>query len=196
MKWIGLTGGIATGKSTVSRLLVSRGHAVIDADRLSREVVAPGTDGYREIVGEFGSEIVADNGEIHRKRVGEIVFQDRAKLARLEGIIHPRVRKRTEELRRELEAEGRDIAFYDVPLLFEKKMKPLFDRVVVVACSPDLQLDRLMKRDSLSLDEARKRISVQLPISEKARLSDDVIYNNGDLSDLERSVDAYLKKLG
>lgn len=195
MLWIGLTGGIATGKSTVARLIRARGHAVIDADQLAREVVQIGTEANLEIARVFGPDAVLDSGELDRKRIGEIVFGDRTKLALLESIIHPRVRALSMEKRRELEREGRKIAFYDVPLLYEKDMASLFDRVVVVACSEKTQLARLIARDGFSPDEAARRVAAQIPIGLKADRADDVIPNEGSLEDLEKEVDAYLARL-
>lgn len=195
MLWIGLTGGIATGKSTVSRLLRARGYAVIDADQLSREVVQIGTEAHREIASAFGPDAISDSGELDRKKIGAIVFSDRSKLALLESIIHPRVRRRAQELRDELAAEGREVAFYDVPLLFEKNMKGLFDRTVVVACSPETQLRRLILRDGFPEEEAKRRVASQIPIAEKTKLADDVIRNEGGMDELEKAVGDYLAKL-
>lgn len=195
MLWIGLTGGIATGKSTVARLIRDRGHAVIDADLLAREVVQIGTEANLEIARVFGPDAVLASGELNRKRIGEVVFSDRTKLALLEGIIHPRVRALSLERKRALESEGRSVAFYDVPLLYEKNMADLFDRVVVVACSEKTQLARLVARDGFPLDEAKRRIAAQLPIATKADRADDVIPNEGSLEDLEKEVAGYLKRL-
>lgn len=195
MLWIGLTGGIACGKSSVTRILRSKGLPVIDADELAREVVRSGTPGLAEVAQVFGPEAIGADGELNRKRIGELVFGHPEKLAQLEAIIHPRVRARQDEKRRELEARGERLAFYDVPLLFEKKMEPLFDRVVTVACTPELQIERLMARNSLSRPEAEVRIRAQIPIDEKVRRAHDVIWNNGDWAALELAVEAYLARL-
>lgn len=195
MLWIGLTGGIATGKSSVSRILKSSGYSVVDADQLAREVVSRGTPGYGEVIAEFGNDAITPSGELNRKRIGEVVFRDRSKLSRLEAIIHPRVRELAEKKKHELAQKGEKMAFYDVPLLFEKNMKPLFDRVVVVCCSPDVQLQRLMVRDGLSLEDAQRRIAAQLPILEKVKQADEVIENNGSLEDLQQRVQVLLKNL-
>ena len=195
MQWIGLTGGIATGKSTVSRILVQRGHAVVDADQLARDVVKAGTDGYQAVVQAFGPDAVAPNGELDRKKIGAIVFRDKSKLDLLESIIHPRVKKLAQTKREELAFEGRKLAFYDVPLLFEKSMKPLFDHVVVVACRPEVQLERLIKREGLSEEEAKRRISAQLPIIDKVKLADAVIRNDGSVGDLEKAVADFLARI-
>lgn len=195
MLWIGLTGGISTGKSTVARLIRDRGFSVIDADQLAREVVQIGTEANLEIVRVFGPGAVLSTGELDRKRIGEIVFSDRTKLALLEGIIHPRVRALSLEKKAELAKRGMTIAFYDVPLLYEKNMVELFDRVLVVACSERTQLARLIARDGFSPEEAARRIAAQIPIATKADLADDVISNEGSLADLAKEVDAYLARI-
>ena len=188
MRWIGLTGGIASGKSTVSRILIDEGLAVIDADLLAREVVAPGTDGYREVVALFGEGAVFEDGSLNRALIGSIVFADRSRLAALEAIIHPRVRARSLELRSYFDAAGCDVAFYDVPLLFEKGMREMFDRVVLVTCSPETQLTRVMARDGLSREAALARVAAQMPMAEKVSLADIVIENDGGLQELRTAV--------
>lgn len=195
MLWVGLTGGIACGKSTVSRILIARGYAVVDADELAKQAVRPGSEGHAQVVAEFGPDAVLSSGEINRKRVAEVVFADRSKLDRLEQIIHPLVRKLCAEERERLKAEGRKLAFYDVPLLFEKKMQTMFDRTVVVACTAAQQKSRLISRDGLSPSEADRRLRAQIPIDEKRAMSDEVIENMGSISDLEVAVSAYLGRL-
>lgn len=195
MLWIGLTGGIASGKTTVARILRSRGCAVVDADELSRRAVQSGTSGFDDIVQAFGRDIVGGDGELDRKKLGQIVFSDATSLARLEEIIHPRVRELAAREKDRLKNEGHQFAFYDVPLLFEKNMTPLFDLVVAVICSRDEQIARLQKRDGFTYEEAQARLAAQMPIEEKAALADDVIKNAGSLGELELSVDKLLKKL-
>lgn len=195
MLWIGLTGGIATGKSTVSRLLRERGFVVVDADILSREAIEKGSQGFSQVVRKFGAELLTPEGDIDRKKLGTVVFADRAKLAALEDIVHPRVRALAAEKRAALEAQGNFAAFYDVPLLFEKKMEAFFDRVVVVACRPEIQRQRLVSRDGFTPEEADRRLSAQIPIDEKVKLAPFVIRNDADLGALEANVDTFLKNL-
>jgi dephospho-CoA kinase len=195
MLWVGLTGGIGSGKSTVSRLLRERGYTVVDADVLAREVAQAGTPAHSEIEAAFGRDVITDSGELDRKKLGAIVFADPTKRDLLEKIIHPRVRLLALEKRKALEAEGRSIAFYDVPLLFEKNMQDLFDEIVVVHCAPDLQLKRLMARDGSTKEAAEARIKAQMPLKDKVTLADVAIANDGDLAGLEREVDRALGTL-
>jgi dephospho-CoA kinase len=193
--WIGLTGGIASGKSTVSNLLRARGLAVVDADELAREVVQIGAPAHNEIRQAFGPEVFLASGELNRKKVGEIVFKDRSQLAKLEAILHPRIRELASRRRNELAVLGQKLAFYDVPLLFEKNMEKLFDIIVVVVAEPAKQLERLMKRDGFSREESERRLNAQIPIGEKAKRTSFVISNHGDLPALELAVDECLTRL-
>ena len=196
MLWIGLTGGIASGKSTVSALLRARGFAVVDADHLARLAIAPGSPGFNELTREFGTEVLNPDGTLDRKKLGALVFANPSRLAKLESIIHPRVRALATEKRAALEASGARAAFYDVPLLFEKKMEQLFDRVVVVSCRPETQLKRLLERDRLKPHEAEQRLRAQLPMSEKTSRADLIVENEGTLEDLERAVERLITDLG
>jgi dephospho-CoA kinase len=196
MRWIGLTGGISTGKSTVAEILRAKGYPVVDADQLAREVVQRGTEGHEEVTAAFGPDSVSDSGELNRKKIGEIVFRDSRQRAILEQILHPRIRALAETRRRELESRGLELAFYDVPLLFEKSLQVLFDRTVVVVCEPEEQIRRLMVRDGFGREEAERRLAAQMPIEDKVKLADDVIRNEGSIGDLESAVDQYLRRLG
>jgi dephospho-CoA kinase len=195
MKWIGLTGGIASGKSTVSEYIRTLGFDVIDADVLAREAVKSGTLGHAAIIKEFGTDAISADGELNRRKIGEIVFADKSKLAKLEQIIHPEVRVLALKHRQRLEASGKTIAFYDVPLLFEKAMEPMFDSIVVVSCTADIQLQRLMKRNGFTEAEAKRRIDVQIPLAEKISKAHAVIENNGTETHLHKAVDSFLIKL-
>lgn len=195
MRWIGLTGGIATGKSTVSNWLRTQGYAVIDADELARLVVAPGSEGLRQIVSHFGAEILDDDGNLDRRKLGALVFADREKLADLEGMIHPLVQAQVQSLRDRYEREGREFVFYDVPLLYEKKLQDQFDHIIVVAADEEIQKSRMRARDALSENEIEARLRSQLPMAEKIKVAHSIVENNGSREELERRLTQLVKQL-
>lgn len=195
LAWIGLTGGIATGKSTVSGLIRAHGIPVVDADELAREVIRPQTKGLQQVVSLFGPDVLAADGSLDRARMGQIVFRDRQKLDQLENIIHPLIRERVEELKRELRGAGHRIAIYDVPLLFEKNMESLFDGVIVVACGFEQQLQRFIARNGVDEVTARARIAQQLPIEDKVKRADWIVDNSGSKAQLEKNVKVLLEEL-
>jgi dephospho-CoA kinase len=177
---VGLTGGIATGKSTVTGLLASPSVRVVDADALAREVVEPGTSAHALIVAEFGRDVRRPDGRLDRARLGEVVFQDEAKRKRLEAITHPAIRARFEQLMADLERQGFDgILIWDAALLVESGGHNKMDKVVVVTTDPATQLRRLMARDGSTEEAARARTASQMPLAVKARAADYVIDNSG-----------------
>ena len=191
MKWIGLTGGIASGKSTVSEMLKTLGVPVVDADKLAHQALKVNQD---LIVQYFGSDILDENNRIDRKALGARIFTNPKNKKMLENIIHPYVQKRAAEKRELLQnASDATWAVYDIPLLFEKNRSEEFDRVVVVFCSLEQQKERLMKRNNLTEQEASDRLSVQLPLQEKKTKADDVIENTGTLEELKQKVLAWKK---
>lgn len=194
MKWFGLTGGIACGKSAVANLLTLRNYPVIDADQMAKLAVAPGTPGFAEVIKTF-PEVESGDGNIDRQALAALVFKNKERLHKLESIIHPWVRKLTELRRRKLASDGFLAAFYDVPLLFEGNLQSAFDKVIVVACEPKVQLARLMKRNQLTEDQAQARIAAQIPLSEKKAKADFVITNDGSFAELEPQVDRLLSFL-
>jgi dephospho-CoA kinase len=186
---VGLTGGIATGKSTVSAMFAHRGARVIDADLLAREVVAPGQPSYAEIVKEFGPDILQEDGQVDRKRLGAIVFRDPTMRKRLEVITHPAIRRRQERILSALGEEAFEgIVIWDAALLIESGGQKTMDRVVVVATDPATELQRLVAREQIPEDEARQRIASQMPISLKAKFADYVIDNSGTRAQTEARV--------
>ena len=195
MRWMGLTGGIATGKSTVSNWLKAHGYAVIDADELARLVVAPGSDGIRQILSQFGAEVLDEDGNLDRRKLGAVVFADREKLVELENIIHPLVQAQVQSLRDRYQREGRDFVFYDVPLLFEKNLQGQFDQVIVIAANESVQKERMRARDGLSENQIQNRFNSQVPMSEKIQKADYVIENNGTRAELEQKLADLLKNL-
>ena len=186
---VGLTGGIATGKSTVTAMLASPSVRVVDADALAREVVEPGTPALAQIVAEFGREVLQAEGRLDRARLGEIVFPDPVKRKRLEAITHPAIRARFEKIMADLERAGWDgILIWDAALLVESGGNKKMDRLVVVTTDAATQLRRLMARDGGSEEAARARTASQMPLAVKARYADYVIDNSGTPAQTEARV--------
>jgi dephospho-CoA kinase len=177
---IGLTGGIATGKSTFAAALRALGAPIVDADQLARAAVAKGSPGLAAVTAEFGEDVLTPAGELDRKRMGALVFADPAARARLEAAVHPAVRTLFRERVARLRAEGHDLAVYDVPLLYEANVEGEVDLAVVVWAPRESQIARLAARDGLSRAEAEARLAAQLPVDEKAARADAVIVNDGD----------------
>jgi len=184
---VGLTGGIGSGKSTVSVLLAERGAVVIDADQLAREVVAPGTPGLAAIVEAFGSEVVATDGALDRQALGAMVFGDDTARRTLEEIIHPRVRARAGAL--EARAAPGAIVVHDIPLLVETGQHVTFDVVVVVDVPVRTQIDRLVSQRGMSSDEAETRIAAQATREQRTGAADLVVDNAGPRTELAERVD-------
>lgn len=186
---VGLTGGIATGKSTVVENLRRHGVAVVDADALARAAVEPGAPGLAAIVEHFGADVLTADGNLDRKALGAIVFDDPAERRVLEAIVHPYVRLAIERWFEDVEREGRTLGIADIPLLFETGRAQDFDYVVVVACDAATQRDRLVARDNLSGPEADRRIASQWPIADKVHRADAVVWTDGTLADTARRTD-------
>ena len=185
---VGLTGGIGSGKSEVTRRLAALGAYVVDADVLAREVVEPGTPGLAAVAAEFGAEVLRPDGSLDRDRLGAIVFADPAARARLNAIVHPLVGAATAE--RFAAAPADAIVVHDVPLLVEVGLAAAYDVVLVVAATPETQGGRLVRARGMSADEARSRIASQAPLADKLAVADFVITNDGSLDDLDRQVQA------
>jgi len=186
---VGLTGGIATGKSTINVMLANPSVRVVDADALAREVVEPGTPAYQQIVTEFGKEILQPDGRLDRTRLGEVVFADAAKRKRLEAITHPAIRARFQQILADLEQAGFDgMLIWDASLLVESGGIKNMDRVVVVTTDAATQLRRLMTRDGSTEEAARARTASQMPLPVKARYGDYVIDNSGTPEQTEARV--------
>ncbi|HTG81981.1 MAG TPA: dephospho-CoA kinase [Geobacteraceae bacterium] len=188
MRVIGLTGGIASGKSTVANILARLGAAVVDADQLAREVVAPGEAAYRELVAEFGEAILKPDRTIDRPTLGKIVFADPAARKRLEAITHPAIGRMAEQRLAELKQAGAEIVFYVAPLLIEAGITSRVDEVWVVYLDEPTQLERLIVRDGISREDALRRLAAQMPMDEKKKYGTVVIDNRGTPEETERRV--------
>lgn len=191
----GLTGGIASGKSTVAARFRAQGLPVIDADVLAREVVAPGTDGLAEVVRAFGPEVLLPDGSLDRARVAAIVFADPDKRRQLNAIVHPRIAALTAERAAALSARGEPLACYEAALLVENRLADAFRPLVVVAAPEEVQLARVMARDGISAEQARARLAAQLPLADKIAVADYVIDNAGDRAATERQADEVLASI-
>ncbi|WP_407553687.1 dephospho-CoA kinase [Streptomyces sp. Pv4-95] len=190
---VGLTGGIGAGKSEVSRLLASYGAVIVDADRIAREVVEPGTPGLAAVAEEFGDGVLTPEGTLDRPKLGGIVFADPEKLKALNAIVHPLVGSRSAEL--EAAAGSEAVVVHDVPLLTENGLAPLYDLVVVVDAAPETQLDRLVRLRGMSEDEAKSRMAAQATREQRLAVADHVIDNDGPLEALEPQVRAVWERL-
>ena len=189
MKVVGLTGGIATGKSTVSAMLRRMGATVIDADEATRAVQAPGTEGLRRLAQEFGPTIVTADGELDRARLAEIAFNDPDARRRLNGIVHPLVRQWMAERQQEAAERGDQVVVLDIPLLFESRGAGVFEDVVLVYAPEELQVRRLVDLRGMTAQQARARIAAQMPIEEKRLLATRVIENTGTMARLQAQVE-------
>ena len=190
---LGLTGGIASGKSTVSTYLAQKGALIVDADLIARQVVAKKSSGLKQIVAKFGEEILTASGELDRKKLGKLVFSNKELLKALTDITGPLIRT---EILREIQAAKKaqvKLVVLDIPLLFETGYQTLCDKVMVVTIPSKLQLERVMKRDNLSAAEARKRIANQLPASKRNELADVLIDNSKSVAETYQQVLKWLK---
>jgi dephospho-CoA kinase len=198
MLHVGLTGSIAAGKSFVSGVLTELGCRVLDADETAREVVAPGSPGLREVVAKFGDSVIKSDGTLDRATLGATVFADADKRATLNSILHPYIIARQDERLREWEAlEPGGIAIVDAALMIESGGYKRFDKLIVVHCRPDVQLERLMTRDKLTRDEAERRIAAQMPQEEKKKFADYLIdTSDGFQAARQHTVEVYAELSG
>lgn len=186
---VGLTGGIGSGKSAVTRLLAGRGAVVVDADVVARGVVEPGTPGLAAVVGEFGEQVLRPDGSLDRAALGGRVFSDPAALSRLNAILHPLIGTRTAELLERARRDGARIVVHDVALLVEGRLASSYDVVVVVAAQPQTQVERLVRLRGMPEQEARQRIAAQASLEDKLAVADHVVCNDGPLEELGPQVD-------
>lgn len=187
---IGLTGSIATGKSTVANRFKEHGIPVVDADLIARQVVEPGSETLQKIAQAFGESALHADGTMNREEIGRQIFGNEEKRALLNGIIHPAIRKEMLRQKDHHLANGKKIVILDIPLLFESKLEHFVEQILVVATSREIQKQRLMARNGLTEQEAMERMNSQLSIDDKAKWADEVIRNDGTLEELEAQVDA------
>ncbi|MCL7747764.1 dephospho-CoA kinase [Halalkalibacter alkaliphilus] len=189
---IGLTGGIASGKSTVSEIIQSKGIPVIDADQISREVVEPKTEALQLIREHFGQSVINEDGTLARKKLGEIIFKHPEERQILNQIVHPAVRKRMSELKERYVEEGEKTIVFDIPLLFESDLFHLVDKVLLVYVDEETQLKRLMKRDMAGEQDAKLRIASQMPLQKKRERADAIIDNSSTVEETRRQLEEIL----
>ncbi len=190
---LGITGGIATGKSTAVEVFQKYDFPIVDGDQVARQVVEPGTPGGAAVVSEFGDDILQKNGSLDRKKLGRIVFSDKQKLDRLNQILNPYIRS---EILRQIEKGKSEapLVIADIPLMYEGHYDHYMDQVAVVYLPEEIQLERLMKRDNLSLEEASKRIKSQLSMEEKRRRADIFFDNQGTIQQLQEQITSWLRQ--
>ncbi|HLO10841.1 MAG TPA: dephospho-CoA kinase [Pseudoneobacillus sp.] len=193
---IGLTGGIASGKSTVSTMFKEMNIPVVDADVEARLAVMKGEAAYFQIIDTFGKDILLEDGEIDRQELGSIIFHQEEKRKLLNEIVHPEVRKRMMWQVEKAQQSGEEVIVLDIPLLFESKLTYMVEKTILVYVDYDIQLERLMKRNSLSIDDAKARIQSQMPLNEKIKLADAVINNNGSIEETNKQLINILTEFG
>ncbi len=193
---VGLTGGVASGKTTVSRFLKEEGAYIIDADQIARELVRPHTPAWKKLVRTFGTEILRKDGFIHRKKLADKVFRNLRQRQQLNQILHPRIRKEMERRTREIgKKDPEAIVVIDAPLLVELGEHRRMDRVIVVTSTQTRQIERLRKRDGINAEEALRIFSSQMPVEDKVKLADFVIRNEGSFRETKRKTREILKEL-
>lgn len=193
---IGLTGSIASGKSTIAHKLSEYGIEIIDADKIAREVVEPGKRAYTEVVEAFGPSILRPDETIDRPQLGERIFNNEKERQTLNSIVHPAIRKEMIERRDRFVERGDEAVVLDIPLLFESKLTHFVEKILVVSVQPHVQIARLMERNELTSEEAMRRISSQIPVQEKEALADAVIDNNGTKEESYEQLDEILQQWG
>lgn len=191
---IGITGSIGTGKSTVSNYLISKGYSVVDADKISKGAYNIGSNGYKAILEVFGVEILNSNGEVDRKKIKKIVFDNSNMLQRLNMAIHPII---INEIEKEIEIllESQNVVFLDAPLLIETELNKKVNKIIVVICDKNEQINRIIKRDKITADMAISIINSQMSIDEKLKFADYIVYNNSTIENLYSQVDEIILEI-
>jgi len=195
MKRIGLTGGIASGKSTVAKLIRDKGIPVIDADQVAREVMSPGSPVLDEIAKQFGPEFLQEDGSLDREKMGSLVFSDPQSRQKLNQITHPAIGMRAAEIMQSYEDQGEPCIVYEVPLLFEAGLHQIFQPIILVAIPKTVQVQRLISRDHISEQDALARIESQMSLEEKEKLSDYIIDNTKEIEDLTEQIQSIFNEI-
>jgi dephospho-CoA kinase len=191
---IGLTGSIASGKSTVSNMLKEKGYPIVDADKIARQVVEPGTPVIKEIAEHFGDEVLNEDGSLNREKLGKRIFKSEEERKKLNTIIHPAIRNEMIRQKEQWISKGAGTVILDIPLLFESKLQSFVEKIIVVSVTPEIQKQRLIARNELNEQEAADRINSQLPMVEKEAGADAVIDNNGTIEETKMQVETLLDK--
>ncbi|QDG54214.1 dephospho-CoA kinase [Persicimonas caeni] len=192
---VGLTGGIASGKSTVANMMAELGARIIDADVIARKIVEPGEPAWEDIREAFGDEVLRDDDTLDREALGKVVFGDREARKKLESITHPRIGQRMMERAQQIRSEGHHWVIYDAALIVENGIHEWLDSLIVVAADRDVQIKRVMERDNMSHDEAVQRLDAQMPLEEKIAVADYVIDNNGTLQQTREQVEQIYQQI-
>ncbi len=195
MKWIGLTGGLASGKSTAAQFLSQLGVTVIDADQLAKESLEPGKPAYQQVVQVFGPDFLLPDLQIDRRKLGQSIFSNKSLREKLESFIHPVVQTQVQELKIKYAKQGSSIAIYDIPLLYEKKLSSQFDGVLLISCSLQTQIDRMKSRNQWTDEEITSRLQSQMSLLDKEKLATWVIQNEDSLAMLQMRLAQWLEKL-
>ena len=194
--FLGLTGGIASGKSTADEFFKKKKIPIIDSDLIAHKIMEIGQNGYKAVVDYFGTDILNDDQTINRRKLGGIVFNDKAKLKKLNELTHPLVHQEIKQQMAQYRANQEKLVVIDVPLLFESGFESLCNGVLVISITPELQIERLMKRNAFTKKEAIARISNQMPLSEKEKRATYVVANTGTIDDLEKKLSDLLQEIG
>lgn len=194
--FLGLTGGIASGKSTADEFFKKKKIPIIDSDLIAHKIMEIGQNGYKAVVDYFGTDILNDDQTINRRKLGGIVFNDKAKLKKLNELTHPLVHQEIKQQMAQYRANQEKLVVIDVPLLFESGFESLCNGVLVISITPELQIERLMKRNDFTKKEAIARISNQMPLSEKEKRATYVVANTGTIDDLEKKLSDLLQEIG
>ncbi|MDF8366000.1 dephospho-CoA kinase [Weissella paramesenteroides] len=192
---LGLTGGIATGKTTISNYLKTKGIPVLDADEYARKVVEPGTPGLTDIVNTFGKQVLQSDGSLNRKLLGQIIFNDMTARQKLNDITHPRIQQMMTDELQKLAKGKTPLVILDIPLLLENHNIAGADSIMVVTVPESIQLNRLMQRNNLTKEEAQRRIDAQMPLSEKEKLADFIVDNSGTIANTLTQVDKVIQNI-